>query len=646
MALPPGFIDLHAAMNSPPDILVNIMGVVVDIMQATLTARAQWMFTLKILDRRLRDSAYGSDGLRVRFFRADPQALPQIRGNGDIVLLRSIKMSTFNGQIMAISNFQTEATVFPEAAIPDPKFEIAFLGKQRLEGLGIPLEVRKMTLEEQKYVIRLKDEMQVDVQSIKAMQHGSAPNAGLPMRPPTEPAAMRKHALPDAEGPDTKRPRLGPKFKLIKDIKDSTWADIAVEVVKKFPTPNGACELYVTDYTENREMYYYTPPEDKGETERDGDTYAYIDVPKRSWPGPWGQLVLKVNLKEPHAHYTNKEVVEGDFVLLKNVKMGNYKQLEGDMWPDHTNPAEVKVSKWKNLEVPEALAVRERKEKYWAVRKAKSDRAEQQAAKETMTRTAKKKLKKQRAAEQAAAAEARKAKSRTGNASNVFDSEPRNGLQTFSKVALNKNIRCGYEEVPITSLRHIIDAENDRHTNDSNTAGTRDYILPFVNAKYRTCVRVVDYEPKQIEDFAVPALSEENTSYEQLAPSDPGSSAKYEWSFALQLADASKAKADGHSEDRIWVNVLHQDAQHLFGNNLEDPRDLGNHPQMLSKLQAQLFLLWGNLAEKSEAEQLSNRAFECCIAEYGIEMDDDDPEKTAQPFGLRRLYSMFGVTIL
>lgn len=75
--------------------------------------------------------------------------------------------------------------------------------------------------------------------------------------------------------------------------------------------------------------------------------------------------------------------------------------------------------------------------------------------------------------------------------------------------------------------------------------------------------------------------------------------------------------------------------------------DLRSEPHQLAKLRERMFVLWGNLEETGGGGQgLSNLPFECCIQEYGVEMDDDDPVKGEAPLGWQRMYSMFGVTIL
>lgn len=644
MALPKTFVDLATAYNSAPETFVNIIGIVVDLMPTTTTTSGQHMLTIKLLDRHLHDSIYGNQGLRIRFFRADRQSLPKVQKHGDVVLLRNIKMTSFSQQPMAISNYQTEVTVFPTASIPEPNFEIAYQGKHRLQSLGVPHDVQKLSLGEQSYVVQLKHDMGATVQSIAANVSASRNESSTALPPawPSAPVVPSKRPGENLSATEPKKSKFGNKFRLIQGLRHYDFADVCVQAVKKFPTHFGTCELYVTDYTENKEMFYYTPPEEEDERERDGDTFGYTGAPKRSWPGPYGQLVLKVEVKEPHAHYVNTEVTEGDFVLLRNVRIKVFKHLEANMWPEARNPEQVQITKLNNLAKPEIAAVLERKEKYWAARNVKISKSEPQEEKKKPTKSEKKKQKKQqqRDAEQGAAA-AGSGNSKTSKSTSDAQNGNLNGL---AKVDVNPHVRCSHEEVPTSSIKDILDPTNEKHT--TTTPDGMKFVLPFVNAKYRARARVVDYDPKQLEEFSLPELPEDEQESEDTPMMDYDSSPKYEWSFSLELEDASKPKGGRTGEDRIWINVHHTDAQYLFGNDMDDPNDLNNDHRLLSKLREKLCILWGNLEEKSDGEQISNRPFECCLAEYGIEMDEHDPEKALHPFGWKRMYSMFGVTIL
>ena len=645
MELPKGFCDLSTAYNAPEGTFVNIIGVVVDLMGSTIAARTgQHMLTFKLLDQRLHESIFGSQGLRVRFFKNDKNALPRVRQNGDVVLLRNVKITSYSQQPMVLSNHQTGVLVFPAEKIPDPGFEIAYRGKQRLECLGIPLDVNALSLQEQRYVISLKQEMSCTVQALPSISDANTalePFLPPPPTAPTEPAAMRKRPgehLPQPAPKQAKQSTLGPKFQLIEELQHRRFADICAQVVKKFSNNFGSCELYVTDYTQNDQMFLYTAPEEETEHERDGDTFGHIGPPKREWPGPYGWLVLKINVKDPHSYYVNKEVNEGDFVLLKNVKMkimNEHAKLEGDMWPDTINPEKVQILKLGSHDVPEIKAILSRKERYWASRGTKLPKPGEP---KKPTKTERKKLRKQQKAEQAGAGAIEQ---KNGDVPAAQQTVVVNGR---SKSDTNPHIRCSYDEVPISTIKNVLDLDNKRHT--MTMPDSRTYILPFLNAKYRTRVRVVDFSPKQLEDFALSEPPDDGDKSENSV--DWESSPKNEWSFSLLLEDATKPQSKAHDKhsNELWVNLGHEDAQYLFGKDMDDPTDLRNDSQLLAKLREKLCILWGNLEERTADDALSNRPFECCLMEYGVEMDEDDPERVESGFGFRRMYRMFGVTIL
>ncbi|TKA63346.1 hypothetical protein B0A55_10953, partial [Friedmanniomyces simplex] len=275
MAPPEGFVDLATAYKAPTGTFVSIIGVVVDVMPPSkLLKNNQWMFTFKLLDQRLQDSVNGSEGLTVRFFKDSESNLPQVREHGDVVLLRSIKMLPVNGVPMAVCNYQTRTQVFPAASIPNPSYSIAYQGTNRLQSLGAPADIDKLSLAEQAYVIQLKAEL-------RQLEAKFA-------NPLAEAVGKKRDAAPVGNaGPPEKKARhstFGKKFQLVCETRHLKFADLCVQVVKKYSSQFGTCDLYVTDYTENRDTWYYAPPEEQDGKERDGDDYGYSKQPKRAWP--------------------------------------------------------------------------------------------------------------------------------------------------------------------------------------------------------------------------------------------------------------------------------------------------------------------------------------------------------------------------
>ncbi|KAI7320980.1 hypothetical protein KC315_g9260 [Hortaea werneckii] len=629
MALPNGFVDLAKAYTMPPNSFINIMGVVVDLMPTKLIHTGQHTMTFKLLDTAFRDSVQGNqiNGLTVRFFKNDATKLPDIRSIGDVVLIRDIKMTNYRDQPVALSTWNTEPQVFPASSIPDPKFSIAYQGNERIVSRGAPQDTRKLSLQEQAYVISLKSDLSssVTASTISATEQNKK----------REPGPLPPNLAPPVKKARSSICSFGPKFQLVEELEHMRFANICGEVVKKFSNPFGQCELYLTDYTQNKNLFYYAPPEEEQQDgSRDGDIFAYNQPIRKAWPGPYGWQVLKVNLCEPHSRFADQRVKEGDLVLLQNVKikLGTYSanpHLEGDMWPDSFSPDRVLIQIIRNhqLDLPEVKALEERKKKYEHMRKSVQPKREEE---QKLSKTEKRKLKRQRQKED-------KDKAKTA----TEDQTDANSVSTRrTKIAngSNPHIRCSHEDIPLVSLRDILDVDNVRH---KARLGGAECIFPFVNANYRTQARVVGFEPSAIEDFAVPALPDDERELSPIdmeftQPSPPG----YEWFFSLLLEE------EGGGGERMWVHLGHEEAQYLLGREMEDPQDLRSAPQMLAKLRERLCILWGNLEEKGQDEPISNRPFECGVKEYGVEMDDDDAEKALVPMGWKRHYRLYGTTIL
>jgi hypothetical protein len=83
------------------------------------------------------------------------------------------------------------------------------------------------------------------------------------------------------------------------------------------------------------------------------------------------------------------------------------------------------------------------------------------------------------------------------------------------------------------------------------------------------------------------------------------SSPLWEWSFALQVEEVSPRLANAKNApppSRIWLNVSHMEAQHLLGNEVNDPADLREDTVLLNQLREKLYILWGDLEERKRSE--------------------------------------------
>ena len=160
-SIPDTFVDLATAYRSPPQSMRNVIGIVVDLMAPTVTKKGDYMVTFKLMDPSMRDGFMDGNGtqvngLKVRFFRPQQKDLPQVKQQGDIMILKNIKMSVWDQQPVGISNYQTSAVVYPITKIHDSNTLMLY---KPMDALGHPDDVFRVENQEKNYVIQLKRDM-------------------------------------------------------------------------------------------------------------------------------------------------------------------------------------------------------------------------------------------------------------------------------------------------------------------------------------------------------------------------------------------------------------------------------------------------------------------------------------------------------
>lgn len=210
--------------------------------------------------------------------------------------------------------------------------------------------------------------------------------------------------------------------------------------------------------------------------------------------------------------------------------------------------------------------------------------------------------------------------------------------------------------------------------------------LPFVNINHRVDVRVTDFRPSQLKDFAFPKkvssldVLSDNEGSDLESGSENGkmidaADRMWEWRFSLELQDATVDPADA---EKFWVVVDNPAAQCLT--NL-DASDLEHDKENLEALRQRMFILWGNLEELKNAGKLkppppkkkppingdqpppdssdnegpepepesniANRPFSCCVRQYGIKVRESNPAKADAGNGYRwmRVFGLYGTRI-
>ncbi|KAG9654417.1 hypothetical protein KCU95_g13186, partial [Aureobasidium melanogenum] len=609
--------------------IINLMGIVVDVLPPLTNATSgdsQITFTLQ--DSDMMKIPVVARGLKARFFTQTKEELPPTPSVGDIVLIRSCKVIAVRG-LPIIANLKrlTSTIVYQAVSIPEPGFMQSFLGEKDIPSLPQDPNPRPSKAE-QMYAITLK-------QLAPSVSNTAGPSDAVPI--PTRPAADR------AGGP----PKTNFKFRLITHVSYKDYCDLAVEVVKKFPNSNGNMELYVTDYTANDSLYDYPVPDDADaddEFNRDGDYYGYISNvtgKRKNWSGPSGRRTLQVELLPPHAGYARDRVKEGDFVKLSNVriKQSNAGKMEGNLWPDRQFPDKILIQPLK--EVNQFKALVDRREGYW---KAQNAQVEAKKQSNETEKQEKKLSKKQRKRE---------------NKARRLGLNKDETASTSATIVINPHVSCvNYDGVQVSSLRDMLFRDHSY----TGRSGVK-LELPYLNVKHKVKVRVVDFWPPILEDFASPAptagASREHSD-DDMNTISPFPSQKWIWDFFLLLEDIRPLQP-GSTPAQLWAHVDHRYAEFLLCMD-EDATDLRRDTRTLAKLREQMAILWGNLEElktaalakqqpfpappaaTTEGTNLSNLPFLCFIAEYGQELDQDDLE-SAETSGYTTLYDMSGARI-
>lgn len=542
---------------------------------------------------------------------------------------------------MLISQSGTSCVTFPAESIPQAAFKISIAGgKRTIQCVSWPVN-KGPDIAEQLYAITLKASTSVDRNAFwdsvptgpKSMQSG--PKIVHQDTRGASNGAWQSNAtrVVQAQPQAFAYPALRDKFGLVANAAIDRYYDLVVHVVKVFPGP-APCELYVTDYTSNNMIYDYQFS-DGGNGYRDGDTFGYSKPAKRDWPGP--KMVIKVEAWPPHSFFADEQVKEGDFVKLSNVrvKLSRQGSMEANLWQDNIRPERIQIEKIQPGISTVGQALLERRDAYW-------NQANQvvEAAPKPMTKKERKRVNKQ--------AETNGG----GNRALKYDTGKKaDGLNA------NKYVRCANDSINLSTISTILSTDR---TIKHRLHGTQ--TLPFINQNRRAKVRVIDFYPHTIAEFTQLGIAEGADSSSKGFDTNMDALPGWIWDFFLLVEDAGPPPPSSRRmRPKLWLHVPHFHAEYLLK---IDAVDLHANEHTLGLLREKLFFLWGNLEEiKSAASQschgselanagsdidvwngaLSNVPFECCIAEYGQPIDNDDEDKKEEDWV--QIFELQGTTI-
>lgn len=373
------------------------------------------------------------------------------------------------------------------------------------------------------------------------------------------------------------------KYSQLKDVKDGSFHDIIGEVKKIYGPGFDMVTIYFTDYTAHAQFYNYTLPgmSDVATEGRDGDDFGYIKAkPKdeeKDWKGPFGKMTIQLTVFDQHADFVRAKVKEGQWLRLTNVQFVRSKTglLEGKLRGDRgAFEGKVQVEIMKQSEDaqnndPRWAECVQRKLDWTKKHKRNLEKFKEEIAKAGTKRKAdgqpSGKNSKARRKELRANADAKAATTEKKIVENI-------GLNDIGKSSYHEILTSNHLIVqvypplpgkPVVSISTIL--QRKLLSSDPKYEGI---YLPFENKNYKANVRVVDYYPENILDFAV---GRKPSEYDMLSDYSGGedddteehfqnSKTKWEWRFALVVEDANPDA----SKDRVTLIVGNYDAQTLL----------------------------------------------------------------------------------
>ncbi|PKY05522.1 telomere-binding alpha subunit central domain protein [Aspergillus campestris IBT 28561] len=579
----------------------HVIGVVVDVFGGIWkTKNKSSSITFTIKDRDL-NNGHTWDGLRIKYFSGNESQLPPVE-LGDVVLLKNLYIRSLNGKPMGVA---AEQKTIPWAIWrddPDPNSRGApITGPSPWEPYP----------SESKYARGLlaKSTGAEGAHGAKGFRDEGAERI----------AAPRSHTVVHAS---MEKPRIAKSFSLIRDVEERMYTSLVVEILGIIPNGHERALVYVTDYTANEGLPSYEYDEEAG---REGDEFNYQGRPKPA-KGP-SKMTIQVTLWEPHSSFAQNNLKKNDIVLLSNVQIKRSRVvggcLEASISGNRNDPRAVNVEKVDATSDEHAQELVKRREEY----------LEKHPEKRKLEDT------------DDPAKNAKKRNRPVPKAKETKREEGQGVLPTSFRSQLNDKIQASHRHRPNRTIEAILD--KDSHNNASPDA--IEYRLPFQNLSYRTNVKVVDFFPPNLADFAVPEKAE-NTLDTSPSQTHGDRITNWEWRFCL-LVEGAEPVPRGTQREQMKLYVAGPDAVHFLQ---LDAADLRKSPQRLSELKERLFYVWGNLEERKSGispDRLSQRPFECCIQEYGVPCSHalpDDRElgcSQGDCFGWERRFGIFGTTI-
>lgn len=535
--------------------IISVIGVVKDFQVPVKTKGTDWKCTMWIYDKstektksteETESTEEMSHCVAVSIFRPEDQ-MPKCHPlAGDVFVAFSVKVQTFGSGFSLVSNHATSIHFYSQDEIPKPP-ESAEKAVQPYEGQKGRLPGKSENL----YV---------------SWFYHNIDKTALPSVVEHQEQVLRSANVKE-------------KFSLLQDVKETQFYDLVVRVAKD-PYHGITTSLWVTDYTENKSFFDHKLNPSGLDDGVDGDPYGYTAkhrVPTaNTWPGPFGKRCLQVTCYDSHAEFLRSDAGPkiGNWVKLRNVqvkygKNGNNLEgyLRGD--PKYVDRVGVEVLDTRN---PDECSGDFQRLKAAVVRQRNYDREVTKQLKELAA------SQRGNGAKRKSGATLNSKQRRKLKRSRLEQEEKEQEENKARMVGLNDLIKCESEDQDPFPLSRVLEGtETKLRCGGDETPSAP---LPFDNVKFRANVRVVDFCPRKLEDFATwrkqseygpLLLSDDDASSgaESDTNSDEGTLERFvgpkvwEWRFALELEEVDPKRNKKDKPPRVWALVNNIEAQQL-----------------------------------------------------------------------------------
>lgn len=382
-----------------------------------------------------------------------------------------------------------------------------------------------------------------------------APDTQSPPSKSARRARVSQQPAQVVEASVTSRKKGGLPITLIQDVEVGRIVQLLGQVVKMNTFDSEKIILYLTDYTENPSLTDFKKDDEAGE---EGDRFGHLSRRKGNWPGPWGQLTIQATLWEPHASFAREKVKAGDLVHLTyvRIKEGLGDGIEAVVHEDRRYHEKVHVRVVSPDYNEQAQELISRRQAYWKIHGRPSDdpkKAEKKRKKNEQ------KQKETRMEEGQSTLPATTSQVKKNPRSECFQSFSSSTAFPFS----NPTVKSRNIEVPTRSIESILAGE----THNIPIPGGISYKLPFQNVCYRLLVRVVDFFPPDLADFAVevPMKSIVHRGDDEMDDGDNNQRTEWQWRFCLLVEGTEPMASKQQPRELMKIYVAGAEGEHLLG---------------------------------------------------------------------------------